>query len=99
MTLLMMSSCASTTKVSPIEAQERLTEPDSSCMVKSLPAAQQLKTGSTKGDMLATLTYNNYLWKQDRQNLVCLQNYVEVILVHINKQDQDNKLNNYNKEK
>ena len=95
----MMSSCASTTKVSPIEAQERLTEPDSSCMVKSLPAAQQLKTGSTKGDMLATLTYNNYLWKQDRQNLVCLQNYVEVILVHINKQDQDNKLNNYNKEK
>jgi uncharacterized protein YaeQ len=54
-------------------------------MVKSLPAAQQLKTGSTKGDMLATLTYNNYLWKQDRQNLVCLQNYVEVVLVHINK--------------
>ena len=88
MTLLMMSSCASTTKVSPIEAQERLTEPDSSCMVKSLPAAQQLKTGSTKGNMLATLTYNNYLWKQDRQNLVCLQNYVEVVLVHINKQNE-----------
>ena len=85
MTLLMMSSCASTTKVSPIEAQERLTEPDSLCMVKYLPAAQQLKTGTTKGDMLATLTYNNYLWKQDRQNLVCLQNYVEVVLVHINK--------------
>ena len=92
-----MSSCASTTKVSPIEAQERLTEPDSSCMVKSLPAAQQLKTGSTKGDMLATLTYNNYLWKQDRQNLVCLQNYVEVVLVHINKQNETS--NNNNKEK
>lgn len=90
MTLLMMSSCASTTKVSPIEAQERLTEPDSLCMVKYLPAAQQLKTGSTKGDMLATLTYNNYLWKQDRRNLVCLQNYVEVVLVHINKQNQTN---------
>ena len=88
MTLLMMSSCASTTKVSPIEAQERLTEPDSSCMVKSLPAAQQLKTGSTKGNMLATLTYNNYLWKQDRQNLICLQNYVEVVLFHINKQNE-----------
>ena len=88
MTLLMMSSCASTTKVSQIEAQERLTEPDSSCMVKSLPAAQQLKTGSTKGDMLATLTYNNYLWKQDRQNLICLQNYVEVVLFHINKQNE-----------
>ncbi len=42
-----MSSCASTTKVSPIEAQEHLSEPDSSCMVKSLPAAQQLKTGTT----------------------------------------------------
>ena len=84
----MMSSCASTTKVSPIEAQERLTEPDSSCMVKSLPAAQQLKTGSTKGNMLATLTYNNYLWKQDRQNLICLQNYVEVVLFHINKQNE-----------
>ena len=84
----MMSSCASTTKVSPIEAQEHLSEPDSSCMVKSLPAAQQLKTGSTKGDMLATLTYNNYLWKQDRRNLVCLQNYVEVVLVHINKQNE-----------
>ena len=97
MTLLMMSSCASTTKVSPIEAQERLTEPDSLCMVKSLPAAQQLKTGSTKGDMLATLTYNNYLWKQDRQNLVCLQNYVEVVLVHINKQNETS--NNNNKEK
>ena len=96
MTLLMMSSCASTTKVSPIEAQERLTEPDSSCMVKSLPAAQQLKTGSTKGDMLATLTYNNYLWKQDRQNLVCLQNYVEVVLVHINNQDKINNSNNKN---
>ena len=96
MTLLMMSSCASTTKVSPIEAQEHLTEPDSSCMVKSLPAAQQLKTGSTKGDMLATLTYNNYLWKQDRQNLVCLQNYVEVVLVHINNQDQVNNSNNKN---
>ena len=68
-------------------------------MVKSLPAAQRLKTGTTKGDMLATLTYNNYLWKQDRQNLVCLQNYVEVVLVHTNKQDQDSKLNNYNKEK
>ena len=93
----MMSSCASTTKVSPIEAQERLTEPDSSCMVKSLPAAQQLKTGSNKGDMLATLTYNNYLWKQDRQNLVCLQNYVEVVLIHINKQDQtNNTINNSN---
>ena len=96
MTLLMMSSCVSTTKVSPIEAQERLTEPDSSCMVKSLPAAQQLKTGTTKGDMLATLTYNNYLWKQDRQNLVCLQNYVEVVLVHINNQDKINNSNNKN---
>ena len=94
MTLLMMSSCASTTKVSPIEAQERLTEPDNSCMVKSLPAAQQLKTGSTKGDMLATLTYNNYLWKQDRQNLVCLQNYVEVVLVHINKLNETSNNNN-----
>ena len=96
MTLLMMSSCASTTKVSPIEAQEHLSEPDSSCMVKSLPAAQQLKTGTTKGDMLATLTYNNYLWKQDRQNLVCLQNYVEVVLVHINNQDKINNSNNKN---
>ena len=91
MTLLMRSSCASTTKVSPIEAQERLTEPDSSCMVKSLPAAQQLKTGSTKGDMLATLTYNNYLWKQDRQDKVCLQNYVETVLIQINKTNKNNK--------
>lgn len=93
----MMSSCASTTKVSPIEPQERLESPNSSCMVKPLPVAEQLKTGTSKGDMLATLTYNNYLWKQDRQNLVCLQNYVEVVLVHINKQDQDNKINNNNK--
>ena len=81
MTLLMMISCASTTKVSPIEAQERLTEPSSSCMVKSLPAAQQLKTGSTKGDALAAITFNNYLWKQDRLKVQCLQNYVETVFV------------------
>lgn len=81
----MMSSCASTTKVSPIEPQERLESPDSSCMVKPLPVAEQLQTGTSKGDMLATLTYNNYLWKQDRANLTCLQNYVEKVLDNVNK--------------
>lgn len=85
MTLLMMSSCASTTKVSPIEPQERLASPESSCMVKPLPVAEKLKTGTSKGDMLATLTYNNYLWKQDRADKICLQNYVETILSQINK--------------
>ena len=84
----MMISCSNTIKVSPIEPQERLLEPDSSCMVESLPSAKHLETGSSNGDMLATLQYNNYLWKQDRQNLVCLQNYVEVVLVHINKQNE-----------
>ena len=54
-------------------------------MVKPLPVAEQLKTGTSKGDMLATLTYNNYLWKQDRANLTCLQNYVEKVLSSTNK--------------
>ncbi len=83
---LMMISCGSTTKVSqPIEAQERLLEPDSFCMVKSQQPVKKLETGSTKGDALAAITFNNYLWKQDRLKVQCLQNYVETVLSQINK--------------
>ena len=77
---LMITSCSNTTKVSPIEPQERLLEPDASCMVESLPSAKHLETGSSNGDMLATLQYNNYLWKQDRITVKCLQDYVKLIL-------------------
>lgn len=86
----MITSCSNTTKVSQIEPQERLLEPDSSCMVASLPSAKHLETGSSNGDMLATLQYNNYLWKQDRITVKCLQDYVNLIL-----KDQNN--NNKNK--
>ena len=81
-----MISCSNTTKVYPIEPQERLLEPDSSCMVESLPSAKHLETGSSNGDMLATLQYDNYLWKQDRITVKCLQDYVKLIL-----KDQSNK--------
>ena len=84
----MMISCSNTTKVYPIEPQERLLEPDSSCMVASLPSAKHLETGSSNGDMLATLQYNNYLWKQDRITVKCLQDYVKLIL-----KDQNNNKN------
>ena len=85
---LMITSCSNTTKVSPIEPQERLLEPDASCMVESLPGAKHLETGSSNGDMLATLQYNNYLWKQDRITIKCLQDYVKLIL-----KDQNNNKN------
>ena len=85
---LMMISCSNTTKVSPIEPQERLLEPDSSCMVESLPSAKHLETGSSNGDMLAALQYNNYLWKQDRVTVKCLQDYIKLIL-----KDQNNNKN------
>lgn len=85
---LMITSCSNTTKVSPIEPQERLLEPDASCMVESLPSAKHLETGSSNGDMLATLQYNNYLWKQDRITVKCLQDYVKLIL-----KDQNNNKN------
>lgn len=81
----MITSCSNTTKVSPIEPQERLLEPEASCMVESLPSAKHLETGSSNGDMLATLQYNNYLWKQDRITIKCLQDYVKLIL-----KDQNN---------
>ena len=84
----MMISCSNTTKVSPIEPQELLLEPDSSCMVESLPSAKHLETGSSNGDMLATLQYNNYLWKQDRITVKCLQDYIKLIL-----KDQNNNKN------
>ena len=84
----MITSCSNTTKVSPIEPQERLLEPDSSCMVASLPSAKHLETGSSNGDMLATLQYNNYLWKQDRITVKCLQDYIKLIL-----KDQNNNKN------
>ena len=84
----MITSCSNTTKVYPIEPQERLLEPDSSCMVASLPSAKHLETGSSNGDMLATLQYNNYLWKQDRITVKCLQDYVKLIL-----KDQNNNKN------
>lgn len=84
----MMLSCSNTTKVSPIEPQERLLGPDASCMVVSLPSAKHLETGSSNGDMLATLQYNNYLWKQDRITVKCLQDYVKLIL-----KDQNNNKN------
>ena len=86
----MITSCSNTTKVSQIEPQERLLEPDSSCMVESIPSAKHLETSSSNGDMLATLQYNNYLWKQDRITVKCLQDYVKLIL-----KDQNN--NNKNK--
>jgi len=54
-------------------------------MIESLPSAKQLETGSSNGDMLATLQYNNYLWKQDRITVKCLQDYVKLIL-----KDQNN---------
>ena len=83
---LMMISCGSTTKVSqPIEAQERLLDPDSLCMVKPQQPAKKLETGSTNGDALAAITFNNYLWKQDRLKVQCLQNYVETVLSQTNK--------------
>ena len=84
----MITSCSNTTKVSPIEPQERLLEPDASCMVESLPSAKHLETGSSNGDMLATLQYNNYLWKQDRITVKCLQDYIKLIL-----KDQNNNKN------
>lgn len=84
----MITSCSNTTKVSPIEPQERLLEPDASCMVESLPSAKHIETGSSNGDMLATLQYNNYLWKQDRVTVKCLQDYVKLIL-----KDQNNNKN------
>ena len=55
-------------------------------MVESLPSAKHLETGSSNGDMLATLQYNNYLWKQDRITVKCLHHYVKLIL-----KDQNNK--------
>ena len=84
----MITSCSNTIKVSPIKPQERLLEPDASCMVESLPSAKHLETGSSNGDMLATLQYNNYLWKQDRITVKCLQDYVKLIL-----KDQNNNKN------
>jgi len=85
----MITSCSSTTKVYPIEPQERLIDPDASCMVELLPSAKHLTTGSSNGDMLSTLQYNNYLWKQDRTTVKCLQDYIKTILKE--KQPQQNK--------
>lgn len=84
----MITSCSNTTKVYQIEPQDRLLEPDASCMVESLPSAKHLETGSSNGDMLATLQYNNYLWKQDRITVKCLQDYIKLIL-----KDQNNNKN------
>ena len=76
----MIASCSNTIKVSQqTDPQERLHSVEAWCMVKTPPATKQLETGTPNGDMLATLTYNNYLWKQDRLKVECLQNYVLVI--------------------